>query len=123
MKPLGDRRARVRFEVVGALWGTVDINESARIVNINRTGALLASRLGAAADSTQTILMTVEGHEVKVEAKVRHLRRVPATPVEPDHYLIGVEFLAPPPTLLDSIDDLMVRGDSSNPLDDSQENP
>src|SRR5437870_2075071 len=40
MRPLGDRRARVRFEVVGSFWGTVDLAEPARVININRTGAL-----------------------------------------------------------------------------------
>ena len=40
---LGDRRSRVRLEVVGALWATLELTEPARVVNISREGALITS--------------------------------------------------------------------------------
>ena len=113
MKPLGDRRARVRFEVVGSFWGRADVSETARVVDINRTGALVWSRSAFANESMQVIRLTVEGQELLVDTKVRHLRRVAGTDVEPEHYLIGLEFLAAPSALLDSIDQLARRSEPS----------
>jgi hypothetical protein len=113
-KPLGDRRARVRFEVVGSFWGMADVSETARVVDINRTGALIWSRSAFATESTQVIRLTLEGQELLVDTKVRHLRRVPETEREPEHYLIGLEFLAVPTSLLETIDELAVRPASSS---------
>ena len=113
MKPLGDRRGRVRFEVVGSFWGMADVSETARVVDINRTGALVWSRSAFATESMQVIRLTLEGQELLVDTKVRHLRRVPETEFEPEHYLIGLEFLAAPSALLETIDQLARRSDAS----------
>jgi c-di-GMP-binding flagellar brake protein YcgR len=113
MKPLGDRRTRVRFEVVGSFWGTVDVGEPARLVNISRTGALVASRSAVAADSTQTLRLTLQGHELPVDTKVRYLRHVPPAEGKPEHYLIGLEFVSVPPSLLETIEQIVNRSASS----------
>ena len=114
MRPLGDRRARVRFEVVGSFWGTVDLIEPARVININRTGALVSSPSAVAADSTQVVRLTLEGHELPVETRVRYMRRVPKTGTDPEHYLIGLEFLSAPTSLVDAIDQLTSRSTSGS---------
>jgi hypothetical protein len=97
----------VRFEVVGTFWGTLEVMEPASVLNINRTGALLAARSAMPADSAQTIRLAIEGREVLVDGRVRHVRHVPERPGEPEHYLIGVEFVSVPPLLVETIKNLV----------------
>jgi PilZ domain-containing protein len=98
MRPLGDRRRRIRLEVVGSLWGTLEVDRRATLVNISRTGALILSPVAAAVDSTQSVKLTIEGHEVKLAARVRHLHRVTPSSGAPQ-YQIGLEFLEAPAVL------------------------
>ena len=93
---LGDRRARARLEVVGALWATLELSEPARVVNISEGGALITSPMPMSLDSIQPLNLKLEGREVTVDARVRHVRRV-SGPDEPLRYLVGMEFLSPPP--------------------------
>jgi len=99
MRPLGDRRRRIRLEVVGALWGTLELDRHAQLINISRTGALIASSVPAAVDSMQLLTLTIEGHEVTLSARVRHLQRVGDEPESASSYRIGVEFLEAPSIL------------------------
>ena len=96
---LGDRRSRVRLEVVGALWATLELSEPARVVNISRDGALITSPVPMPPESVQPLHLKLEGREVTVDARVRHIRRV-SGPDEPIRYLVGVEFLSTPPALI-----------------------
>jgi hypothetical protein len=102
MKPLGDRRSRIRLEVVGLLWGTLEVTTAARIVNISTTGALVASVVPAAVDSTQKMKLTIGGHDIRVEARVRHLQHVDTDEHGPQ-YRIGLEFLRVPTALQDAL--------------------
>ena len=52
---LGDRRSRVRLEVVGALWATLELTEPARVVNISREGALITSPVPMPPESVQPL--------------------------------------------------------------------
>jgi hypothetical protein len=99
----------VRFEVVGALWGTLQLTESARLVNINNTGALIESRLALPVEAVQAIRLMVGDEETRVDARVRHVRRT-LDSGDTSLYLIGLEFLSPPP-LLRSFVQGAVRGD------------
>jgi hypothetical protein len=91
MKSIGDRRAAVRLEIVGTLWGTVQLAESARVLNISPGGALIMAPSGMPLDSTASVRLTLGGEHVTLHARVRHLRHVPAAGREPAHYLIGLE--------------------------------
>ena len=104
MSSLGDRRVRVRFEVVGALRGMLELPASARLLNISRTGALLESPLAFPLESTQLVYFSLGGDEVAVETHVRHVRQVPKEGGA--DYLVGVEFVTVPPALLHSIEQL-----------------
>jgi len=104
MKPLGDRRTRVRLEVVGLLWGTLQVTNQARVVNISRNGALIASPVPVALESTQVLRLTLHGHEVTLRARVRHLRRASGNGEHDVHYCMGVEFLDEPPALLRALE-------------------
>jgi hypothetical protein len=104
MRPLGDRRNRIRLEVVGSLRGTLEIDREAELVNISRTGALILSPIPAPVDSTQSIRLTVEGHEVKLAARVRHLRRMDMAGAAESKYRIGLEFLEAPEVLVHALE-------------------
>jgi len=95
---LGDRRADVRLEVVGALWATLEMSEPARVVNISENGALIASPLPMSAESVQPMHLNLRGRAIAIDARVRHVSRV-ASPDAPTRYMVGVEFLSSPPEL------------------------
>jgi hypothetical protein len=92
-RTLGDRRASARVEIVGNLWGTLDLIEPARVIDISPGGALLASSVALPQDSVLPVQVTIEGNNVVVDARVRHVRRSSAPDASPE-YWIGVEFLA-----------------------------
>ena len=108
MRPLGDRRRRIRLEVVGSLWGALEIDRQAQLMNISRTGALIVSPIPAAVDSLQSVKLTIEGHEIKLAARVRHLQKLdaPAAPGggEGPRYRIGLEFLEEPAVLVHALE-------------------
>jgi hypothetical protein len=101
-RPLGDRRARVRFEVLGTLRGTLELAESARVVNISAHGALIESAAQVALGSLHELQLTLEGHLTRVAARVCRLEQAGGPSGSP-LYLIGLEFLSPPSALVESI--------------------
>jgi len=103
MRALGDRRRRIRLEVVGSLWGTLEVDRQATLMNISRTGALVLSPVPVAVDTTQSVRLTIEGHEVRLAAKVRHLHRVTPSSGTPQ-YRIGLEFLEAPAVLVHALE-------------------
>jgi hypothetical protein len=104
MTSLGDRRERVRLEVVGALRGSLELSATARVINISQTGALIESPLAMPVDSTQVVHFTVDGEDVPVEARVRHVRQAPHS--SKAEYLVGVEFMFVPVALGQRIEQL-----------------
>jgi len=104
MRPLGDRRRRIRLEVVGSLWGALEVDRQAYLVNISRTGALISSPIPAAVDSMQSVKLTVEGHEVRIPARVRHMQRVDQVAAGEPQYRIGLEFLEAPAVLIHALE-------------------
>lgn len=105
MIPMSDRRKDERFDVVGAMWGVLELNEPARIENVSLTGALIDSPVSAALGSTHPLRLIVDGQEVKVEGLVRHVRGVQHLGRE-ERYFIGVEFSAPPVHVTQAIEQL-----------------
>jgi hypothetical protein len=88
---------------VGSLWGTLEVDRPATLMNISRTGALILSSVPAVLDSTQSVRLTIEGHEVKLAARVRHLHRLTSSRGEPQ-YRIGLEFLEAPAVLVHALE-------------------
>jgi hypothetical protein len=99
---MSDRRQDIRYDVVGALWGQLELHEEARLRNVSVSGALLECPMAAALDSTQTVQVSVEGEPVAVEARVRHV--TPLTADRPSAFLIGLEFVSLPTSVLQSIE-------------------
>ena len=104
---MSDRRAQPRYDVIGALWGVLELREEARLRNVSATGVLLDSPVPMALDSEQTIRLAVDGQGVAVGARVRHVHPQAGDSLEP-RYVIGLEFIDPPLSVLQSIEQLSV---------------
>ena len=102
MRPLGDRRSRVRLEVLGTLRGTLELSEPARLINISAHGALLETSLLMTVGSFQELLVTLDGRPTRIAGRVRRLEQVPDSHAW--KYLVGLEFLSPSPSLTETIE-------------------
>ena len=91
MRRVGDRRAAVRLDVVGDLWGTLESRKCTQVVDVNDSGALLRSPMALPLNSLQTVEVMQEGHAVTTEARVCHIRSEPG-----GSFLVGVQFLSLP---------------------------
>ena len=94
---IGDRRSKPRFEIVGDLWGSVDVSASLAVVNLGRGGALLESPMPFVPESVHSVLAVTHEESHRVTVRVRHS-------TGGDHqggrrYLVGVEFVDVPPAL------------------------
>jgi PilZ domain len=100
---IGDRRGKPRFEIVGDLWGSVDVSASLVVVNLGRGGALLESGVPLVPGSVHTVSVVAEDESHKVTLRVRH--SMPDEQTGRRRYLTGVEFVDVTPAL----DDFLVR--------------
>jgi len=95
-----DRRVQPRFEVVGDLWGTLDIPEPLPVVNIGTGGALIEADRPWAVGAVHSIVMA-NGEEVgRARICVRHVKQLDASV---PRFLIGVEFLSISPALAEQV--------------------
>src|SRR5262249_3791856 len=94
-----------RYDVIGALWGVLELHEQARLRNVSATGVLLDSPVPMALDSAQTIRLEVDGQTVTVDARVRHVRQQNYDSRGARH-AIGLELIEPPTPVLQSIEQL-----------------
>ena len=108
-RKIGDRRIRPRFDIIGDLWGTLETVLQLPLRNVSRGGALIHSHVALPSQSVHRLAFNADGHDVSVPVRVSHVD----TQVSADGertYLIGVEFLAMQPALLDLIERLAVSG-------------
>ena len=111
MRAPGDRRARVRFEVFGAFWGTFDAGDAVRVRNLTHHGALIEAHQPLAVESVQSVCLMLDGQPAIADARVRHLKD---TETQDGHrYLVGVEFLSSSTAFQDAVDRLMAYRSSS----------
>lgn len=89
--PKTDRRTTERFDVLGSLWGVLEIPETAAVINSSDTGMLVESTACPVLDSVQVARLDVDGAPTTVQSAVRHVR-----PIERGKYLVGLEFVKPP---------------------------
>ena len=106
MRPLGDRRVRIRFEVVGTLHGTLELSEPARVINLSTGGALIRTPLPLPVGSIQTIYLNLAGRTTRVTGLVRRLTPIDAEPGR-GGYSVGLEFVSPPPSVAASLEELL----------------
>lgn len=95
-----DRRVQPRFEVVGDLWGTLEIEYPLPVIDISAGGALVKSDRPWAVGSVHAISIA-NGVEVgDAQVCVRHVRAAAGLR---QGFLIGVAFLAVSPALASEI--------------------
>lgn len=102
---LNDRRGQVRFEIIGPLWGTLEMPQRLVLRNIGQGGALLEAPLPILLDTVHEVQLSFEGHVTNAQAQVRHVTKLTAAGEE--RYLIGFEFLRLPPETADQIERLI----------------
>jgi hypothetical protein len=101
MKPLGDRRARTRYDVVGMLFGRLDSGASIRILNVSTIGALLSTSQPMALGVAQSILFTLVGEQFAVSVIPKRIQQIDR--IGQPEFHIGVEFVSVPGGLSDSL--------------------
>ncbi|MBS1819437.1 MAG: PilZ domain-containing protein [Acidobacteria bacterium] len=99
--PTLDRRAHQRYDVLGALWGVLELPEPAIVVNVSTQGMLIDAPICPVPNSVHALHILIEGEPVTVDAVVRHCRSHPD-----GRHLIGLAFLHAPATVLSSIEQL-----------------
>jgi len=104
---IGDRRVKPRFEIVGDLWGSVEISASLAVVNLGRGGALIESDAPLVAESVHAVLVAAADESHEVTLRVRH--STPGDGPGPRRYLTGGEFVGVTPAL----DEFLVRQNAS----------
>jgi hypothetical protein len=108
-RKIGDRRIRPRFDIIGDLWGTLETVLQLPLRNVSRGGALIHSHVALPSHSVHRLAFNADGQDVSVPVRVSHVD----TQVSADGertYLIGVEFLAVHPALLELIERWAVSG-------------
>lgn len=86
---MADRRRRVRFEIVGRLPGAVATEAPVHLEDLGLGGMLVRAPWPLQMDSTHTVRLGSAQEFSTLQARVRHVRRAPAS----DDYLIGLEFV------------------------------
>jgi hypothetical protein len=108
-RKIGDRRIRPRFDIVGDLWGTLETVLQLPLRNVSRGGALIHSHVPLPSQSVHRLAFNADGHDVSVPVRVSHVDTQTSAEGERT-YLIGVEFLAAQPALLELIDQWTIAG-------------
>ncbi|HEY2434175.1 MAG TPA: hypothetical protein VGI12_15980 [Vicinamibacterales bacterium] len=95
---LGDRRGRPRFDIVGDLWGNLEVFLRLPLRNVGPGGALLHSHASLPPDSVHRLTLSFDGRDFTADAKVRHVSGITGADGERG-FLIGVEFVTMHPVL------------------------
>lgn len=87
---VADRRAQLRFEIVGRLRGTVASHSPVQLRDISRGGALIELQWPLKVDTLHDLRLESHSQFSQIQARVRHVRSsVPG----PQGYMVGLEFV------------------------------
>jgi len=104
---LGDRREYPRFEVAGQLWAALTFDAEVVVRNVTTRGVLIETMLASPFKPIRAARVTLGGGVPALDAIVRHVTPVPSS-AEPGHrYLVGLEFVNVPPTVLVNVTRLL----------------
>lgn len=84
-----DRRGRVRFEIVGDLWGSVEAPATLVVRNLGVGGALVESAVALTPGSMHWLTTDVGGEPQLLQVRVRHA----ASGAPSARCLAGIEFV------------------------------
>jgi hypothetical protein len=90
---LGDRRAHLRFEVMGLLTASLLSTETLRVRNLGVSGALVEGALPLAPNAEYRMQLVLESHVSEATVKIRRVSEV-GHESGSVRYRIGLEFLA-----------------------------
>jgi hypothetical protein len=104
--PPGDRRTAVRFEILGELWGTVQVVRNFRVINLGAGGALVESPVPLCNGSIHEAHVTIEGQRCAIPVRVT---RVTADPSAAGACIVALEFVDLPSEARDEIERLVAE--------------
>jgi hypothetical protein len=106
---LGDRRERIRCEVDGRLWASLNVDAEVVLRNVSTRGALIETPLGTPFKPVRVVRVNLYDGGPAIDAVVRHVRSA-ATPGEPgNRHLVGLEFVNMAPAVVRDVE-RFVRG-------------
>lgn len=91
---VADRRLGPRFEVVGDLWGTLEVVRPLSVLDVGLGGALIESDRPWEVGAFHSLVIADGSEMGHVKARVRHVRAAGAL-----RFLVGVEFVSVSPAL------------------------
>lgn len=103
------RRAHLRFEVVGSMPGSLVSTQTLQMLNLGVSGALVEAGWALPEYAEYQVQLVLEQHVSEATVKVRRVVEVPTRPGEPPRYQIGLEFLSITAEAEDEINRLIVR--------------
>lgn len=92
MTAAGDRRASPRFEIVGGLWGTLEMVVALTVLNISQGGVLVSCPVQLDRDSVHRLTMRRGDLQTAVDVKVRHTHETADD--NGKGYVMGCEFMS-----------------------------
>jgi hypothetical protein len=99
---LGDRRTELRFEIIGQLWGALEVVDQLPLRNLARGGALVEAQPPVNPETFRALRLGVDGSAQDVAVRVRHVTHHQTA--EGERLLVGLEFVDPSAALLEHID-------------------
>ena len=103
------RRAHVRFEVVGNMPGAVVSTQTLQVLNLGVSGALVEAACALPEYAEYRVQFVVEQHVSEATVKVRRVVPLRSSGAESTRYQIGLEFLSISPEAEDEINRLIVQ--------------
>jgi PilZ domain len=114
-----DRRGAARYETAAPLWGALGLSQELRLRNLSAGGLLVESPHPVPADTVHRVALPFVSGGQELRARVCHVRRETRADGS-STYLVGMEFVAAPPTLIAEIELLVAAGLRSLEEDDEK---
>jgi hypothetical protein len=99
---LGDRRTALRFEIIGQLWGGLEMVNSTPLRNLAHGGALVELRTPPNPEAFRSIRFGLDGAVHDLQVRICHVTHNGA--IDGDRYLVGLQFVEPSAAALEHID-------------------
>jgi hypothetical protein len=99
---IGDRRGKPRYDVVGELWGTLEMVVRLTVRNASAAGALLESHVPLTPHSVHWLRLPGDERDTATQVQVRHVSPAGAGG---STFLIGVEFLSSAPSFARAVEE------------------
>jgi hypothetical protein len=104
----GDRRKRLRFEIVGDLRGALSGLEPLWVQNVSSGGVLVVSAVELPADSVQAVQLRLGKEVARARVRVCHVGVMPSRGNQDEgRCRMGLEFIALEPRFLEHLERLI----------------